>query len=316
MLRKADQEQWKRRLIRAKMDGRTAFVWSRLAKPNVRLINKGAVPEDDTEPLTSKLGGLPDLPKGMAWPTYQFVPWQWRPRAPGFFARLFGRKPEAPRPPPAAEATPVPFLAQINLADIAKVGCDLPLPETGLLLFFYEQAEDGYAASETTGARVVFVPEGTETERPSTAPVKPAPTSVLEFEPGETLPNVQYVEEYVPAYESANFGDVSESSDGESEQDNYPGSAFGGWPSPIQGTMELECELYANGMKGHPKDYEEAKARGLDKKAKEWRLLMQLTSDDTPELEWGDTGMVYVLCRKKDVAERRFDRCCFISQFY
>src|SRR4051812_1446101 len=76
MLRKADPEQWKRRLIRAKMNGRTAFIWSRLAKPNVQLKNKGAVFEDDTAPLTSKIGGLPDLPKGMAWPTYQFVPWQ------------------------------------------------------------------------------------------------------------------------------------------------------------------------------------------------------------------------------------------------
>jgi len=279
-------------------------------------MTKGPVFEDETAPLTSKIGGLPDLPKGMAWPTYQFVPWQSRPRPPGFFGRLFGRKPEAPRPPPAAEARPVPFLAQINLADIAKAGCDLPLPEAGLLLFFYDRSGDGFAAVETTGARVLFVPEGTETERPSAAPVKPAQVRSLECQPGETLPTVEYVQEFVPAYSERDFEDVYEALDEEVDTVIYGGNAFGGWSHPIQGAMELECELFANGMDAHPNDYEEAKARGLDKKAKEWRLLLQLTSEDTPELDWGDTGKVYVFCRKQDIAERRFERCCFINQFH
>ena len=80
--------------------------------------------------------------------------------------------------------------------------------------------------------------------------------------------------------------------------------------------MKHKNKQNTNKMDAHPKDYEEAKARGLDKKAKEWRLLMQLTSDDTPDLDWDDTGMVYVFCRKKDIAEGRFERCCFISQLY
>jgi uncharacterized protein YwqG len=316
MLRKADPEQWKKRLSRKKVNGKAAFIWSRLAKPNVQLKTKGPVFEDDTRPLTSKLGGLPDLPKGMAWPTYQFVPWQLPPRAPGFFGRLLGLKAEVPRPPPAAEARPLPFLAQINLADIAKVGCDLPLPESGLLLFFYEPHSDGFAALETTGARVLFVPEGAETERPSAAPVSSAPVSILECEPGETLPDLEYVEEYVPAYSAADFDDVYEALDEDVDTVIYAGSAFGGWPHPVQGTMELECERYANGIDATPDGYKEAKARGLDKNAKAWRLLLQLTSEDTPELDWGDSGRLYVFCRKEDIAARRFERCCIIHQFH
>jgi uncharacterized protein YwqG len=316
MLRKADPEQWKRRLARMKVNGRAAFIWSRLAKPNVRLMTKGAVFEDETAPLTSKIGGLPDLPKGTAWPTYQFVPWQSRPREPGFFGRLLGRKAEAPRPPPAPETRPVPFLAQINLADIAKVGCDLPLPEAGLLLFFYEPHAHGFAASETTGARVLFVAEGTEKERPSAAPVSTAPVRALECESGETLPELEYLKEYVPAYSEHDFEDAYEALDDDVDTVIYAGNAFGGWPHSIQGTMELECELFADGMEGHSKDYDEAKARGLDKKAKEWRLLLQLTSEDTPELDWGDTGKVYVFCRKEDIAAGRFERCCILEQFH
>src|SRR5262249_46389129 len=71
MLRKADPERWKKLLARKNVNGRAAFIWSRLAKPNVRLLPNPAVIEDTTPPLTSKLGGLPDLPKGMAWPTYR-----------------------------------------------------------------------------------------------------------------------------------------------------------------------------------------------------------------------------------------------------
>jgi len=314
MLRKADQEEWKKRLLRKKVDGRAAFLWSKLAKPNVRLVPKPALDEDTSAPLASKLGGFPDLPKGMAWPTYQFVPWQPQLRPPGFLGRLLGFKPEAEPEPPQPEERPLPFLAQINLADIAKVGCDLPLPEAGLLLFFYKAHECGWAASETTGVRVLFVPEGTETERPSDAPVDPAPTRALECQAGETLPAVEYVEEFVPACSEEHFAEVYEALDQDIDSFMYPGSAFGGWPHIVQGTMELECELHANGIRALPQAFEEAKVRGLDKSATAWRLLLQLDSEDTPELDWGDSGKVYFFCRKEDIAARRFERCCVIDQ--
>lgn len=314
MLRKADPQQWQKLLLRKKVNGRAAFLWSKLAKPNVRLLPGPEVIEDKTPPLTSKLGGLPDLPKGTAWPTYQFVPWQPPVRPPGFIGRLLGRKPEPQPPPPPPEATPLPFLAQINLADIARVGCDLPLPETGLLLFFYEAHEDGMANSETTGFRVLFVPGGTETERPSSAPVPPAPVRSLECQAGETLPELEYMEEYVPAYSPDHFAEVYEALDEDIDTFIYSGNAFGGWAHSIQGTMELQCELFANGMKGLPDDYKEAEARGLNKNATGWRLLMQLDSEDTPELDWGDSGKVYFFCRKDDIAACRFERCCVIPQ--
>jgi uncharacterized protein YwqG len=137
---------------------------------------------------------------------------------------------------------------------------------------------------------------------------------VLECRPGETLPAVEYVEEYVSAYSAADFDEVYEVLDKDIDTVIYAGSAFGGWPYPVQDTMELECELHANGIVANADGYKEATARGLNKNARAWRLLLQLDSEDTPQLDWGDLGKLYIFCRKQDIAEGRFERCCVIQE--
>ena len=110
------------------------------------------------------------------------------------------------------------------------------------------------------------------------------------------------------------FDEVYETLDDAMETIFYEAHAFGGWPYVIQNTMELDCELYANGIEDRKERYREAHARGLDKTATVWRLLLQLDSSDIPEWKWGDSGKVYFFCREHDIAERRFERCCVIQQ--
>lgn len=80
--------------------------------PGIRLTCK-AMPLGQIPIGMSRIGGLPDLPAGMPWPT-----------ASGYAPKVGDRQ------------DPLMFLAQINLADIAEYDPDNVLPHSGLLLFF------------------------------------------------------------------------------------------------------------------------------------------------------------------------------------
>jgi uncharacterized protein YwqG len=47
-------------------------------------------------------------------------------------------------------------------------------------------------------------------------------------------------------------------------------------------------------------------------RANSWQLVLQIDSDE--EMQWYDDGRIYVCIRKRDLAERRFDRCWTLMQ--
>jgi uncharacterized protein YwqG len=62
----------------------------------------------------------------------------------------------------------------------------------------------------------------------------------------------------------------------------------------IQGDMTLECQLVTNGLYcGNPTGYNDPRAEELAPGAADWRLLLQIDSDDDLDLLWGDSGMLY-----------------------
>jgi uncharacterized protein YwqG len=66
--------------------------------------------------------------------------------------------------------------------------------------------------------------------------------------------------------------------------------------------MQLECQLVTNGLYcGDASGYDDPRRRALETGATDWRLLLQIDSDDVLGSMWGDSGRVYFWIREQDV---------------
>ncbi len=90
----------------------------------------------------SKLGGRPDLPVGIAWPTVKI-------EIPAPSEGFLRSEPDLPRLPPDGIVS-LPFIAQINLSDVCDSDLDRALPDSGVLFFFYNP--DSYPSD--TGSEI------------------------------------------------------------------------------------------------------------------------------------------------------------------
>jgi uncharacterized protein YwqG len=309
MLRRANSEWWRQYLIDRHFNPQIASIWSSFARSNVRLVSRSTLNEDTSPIGATKLGGLPDLPVGAAWPM--------RPA----YSYPQGRGVDLQDP--TWMPKPLSFLAQINLADVAKQGCDLPLPDAGLLLLFYDADTQpwGFDPHDSVGTQVLFVSEGTSIDRSLSSPLGPSPVRLVECLASEGLPSRDCATDRMagqPGYSLEAFDDALDKlSDEDREAISYGGHVFGGWPHPIQNPMELECELATNGINaGGPEGYADPRVPKLRQSAGDWRLLLQLDSDTDLSWMWGDVGRLYVWCRESDISARRFERCWTILQCY
>ena len=306
-MRNANIGAWRRFWDALKLDPRLAATWSSYARPNIRLIPSATLDADSTRPGTSKLGGAPDMPVGAGWPT--------RP------SYRYSRKGRDYLPEAAWKSQPLTFLAQINLADIREAGCDLPLAAAGLLLFFYDVDTQPFGLDplDAPGAQVLFISADTAIQRQANAQCS-SRVQPLQFVPEEGLPDWEWIQDEVrdqPGYSHEAFhAELEKLSDQDWGVIWYPGHAFGGWPSTIQGTMELDCEMITNGVCAGNADGDVDPGRvGFRKSAHDWRLLLQLNSDDDLGWQWGDEGMIYFWCREGDIARQRFDRGWTMLQY-
>lgn len=88
-----------------------------------------------------------------------------------------------------------------------------------------------------------------------------------------------------------------------------------GHPQVVQNPMELECQLVTNGIYcGSSEGYEGDERKSLESGAADWRLLLQIDSDDAPGWMWGDVGRIYFWIKQQDLALRRFDDVWLIFQ--
>ncbi|WP_328996642.1 YwqG family protein [Kribbella sp. NBC_01245] len=224
----------------------------------------------------SRLGGRPDLPAKTAWPDWDGVP--------------------------------LAFIAQIDLADTHSFDAEGALPARGLLSFFYETetAVWGSDPKDRGGWAVLFTPPGAQL-------VRREPPSGLSvggrFEALRLRPVPTFT--FVPC-ESAEFEALEISPE---DAFTYSGvlDRLGdeppavvhrllGHPDPLQGDMQLMCQMASQGFDG----YQDQSQVGLTEGARDWRLLLQVDSQPEIGMSWGDAGRLYFWMHKDQLADQEW----------
>jgi uncharacterized protein YwqG len=257
-----------------------------------KCIRFNAIPNDYSkgELGDSRLGGDPDLPKGINWP-YR-------------------------------NERPLQFLAQISLRDLPPIHDELGLPSTGILSFFYDMVDQpwGYDPKDAGAARVIYSsglltlerrnsPDAILFEQYSEARVAAIEHLSLSGWESDEIRTLDPTDEQLNSYIDLRS----------SMSPEYPSTCHQllGWPDEIQGPMEVECQLVTNGLYcGDSSGYEDPRAMKLAQNAREWRLLFQLDSDERADMMWGDAGRLYFWIRKHDLTSRYFDSTWVILQCY
>jgi uncharacterized protein YwqG len=248
------------------------------------------------QPLVGYLGGNPLMPQDLEWPVWE-------------------------------GHGPLTFVAALDCGEIPGGRLDIPFPDSGILLFFYFNGvgEDAVQyldpESVVNGTRVVYVPEDSADVAPRDTPEGVGSfTRILMG--GEVIATAPDNEN--PALKAA-FGDPASADpyteypttdDGETfytdltayRRDHSPHHQIGGYALPKAGAVEREgAYVLAPGE-------DEAARAAQTAQQDELVLLLQIDSDARSAMQWGDTGRLYWLIRRDDLAARRFDQAVFTWQ--
>ncbi len=253
-----------------------------LTRPSIRLRPEFVAESGIGE---TRLGGRPNVPPEFEWPRY-------------------GGAPQS-------------FIAQINLAETYPYDLDGMLPPAGLLSFFYDSAQSvwGFDPKQDSAWAVQYAQEAADLVRrksPSDLPLEASFDAIRPHASSELT--------FAPAW----FSEVAAldltrderlALDGVLERDGETIHRLLGHPNPIQGDMQLECQLVANGLYcGNESGYNDPRAAELAPGATQWRLLLQVDSDDAAGMMWGDVGRIYYWMHEDDLAARNWARARLILQ--
>jgi uncharacterized protein YwqG len=262
-----------------------------LMRPSVRLL---ATPDpEETMPIgVSKIGGRPDLPPMLSWP-------RWQGLALG-------------------------FLAQIRLEEVAEADVEGALPPVGMLYFFYEAKDQpwGYDPKDRGKWRVLYG-EGDyrRTAPPEDLPEESEfPACALNFRTEGTLPpeesgaiaalGLSKEEQYAYFDVLDGLGEIY------TADHDYASHRLLGHPEAIQGDMQLQCQLVSHGVSTGDMDWlTHPRLQSLREGASDWRLLLQLGSDDEAgDFLWADDGKLYFWIREADLQAGIFEDVWVVLQ--
>jgi uncharacterized protein YwqG len=264
----------------------------RAARPSVQLVLDGPA---GASSMRSRLGGIPTLPSPDVWPTNR-------------------RK-------------PLTFLGQIRLDELGGQEAAAALPPSGVLSFFYdvEGMPWGDGTRDRGGWRVLYV-DDVSSAAPVPAPrdaAAPAmlPAFAISFRPAITLPAPRSIElgplgltedEFEPYWE---LRDDIAALGGPSG----PIHRMFGHPDAIQGCMQRKVQFVSRDERlpeGVYSYYEHPRAAELIPGAHDWRLLLQIDSDERLGVMWGDAGRIFFWVHKDDLAARDFSKAWLFLQCY
>ena len=279
-----DLDMWRAQLADAGL-GRYADELSALVEPSIRL---RAEPADESALAigATRLGGRPDLPHGVSWPTFRDAPQS--------------------------------FIAQLDLDELSGLAGAERLPKNGLLSFFYDAGQRvwGFDPEDRGGWHVLYTPAGDALHRTD------FPGSLDKDARYDTRVLIPTVEQTFAPWESSDIeslgltpAEVSAYGNLVPDPDDTATHRLLGHPDPIQNDMQLECQLVTSGLYcGDETGYDDPRAAALKPRATSWRLLLQIDSEEEAGMMWGDVGRLYYWLRRDHLAERRFDETWCILQ--
>ena len=249
-------------------------------------------PDDEIPTGKSKLGGMPDLPLDVDWPA-------WKDHH-------------------------LSFIAQINLSDLPSVGFLEVLPENGVLSFFYsgEQTDWGFDPHHRGSWRILHLAEHDLHRR--TCPPELEEGGIykscsLDWELSLTLPALESPHVDLD-YEREQWDEIAQYFELMKgfRQLLDEGSCIHrllGHPDQIQGDMLLEAQLVSHGLYcGDATGYLDPRRKELESGAGDWQLLLQVDSDDSAGMMWGDMGKLYYLMTSEHMRNNDFDGAWLVLQ--
>jgi uncharacterized protein YwqG len=268
---------------------RVAPAIAREALPCVRLFTN-RVSDSAIKIGASKLGGLPDLPDASEWP--------------------------------CRNGAPLSFIAQINVTALPKFDGLEELPPNTLLSFFYDTRNliFGWDPDEKSCWRVVA------SSVSSAAPLKRRRRPKGLADEGVFTPCALFtkLEESLPDPYSRIIELLKLT---EAEQDAYscifedlidawPRHQLFGHAKQWQNDMQLDCQLISNGLSVSAPDWSSGPRRdALEAGVSDWRLLLQVDSDDNAGMLWGDLGSVYYWIKRSSLESRSFEDVWVLLQY-
>lgn len=217
---------------------------------------------------------------------------------------------------PCVDNEPLAFIAQLDLAELAAELEIYWLPTTGILLFFYdvETMPWGCEPDDNELWKVIYIPDAkTDIDFPKNLP------SECQFDPVfleavkiEQLPSLERDE--VKASKLTDYQEDAYHELCDREIGEQPAHQVSGFPECLQGDeMELECQLLSSGLVLNDKS---ARSDELKQAADDWRLLLQLDTDEEADMMWGDCGTLYFWVKEQDAKACNFDDVRLILQCY
>ncbi len=279
-----------------------------LAAPTIRVYLQ-ATAEVDIPVGASKMGGLPDLPEGVPWPSWH---------------------------------EPMAFIAQFNLAEVAPYDLEHALPPSGLLSFFYEtDGEPLYAARWGLPAdapypdddalltmdlsrswRVLYHPEDPTTFRRLALP--PELNEQGRYQPGavrfaleDTLPDIDGPEMLLPLTdeERSNWiGILNQINSGQTWEEE--GHHLLGYPFDFGEWTLITCQEEASGVRTGWEQADPAQLQSIAREASaRWRELLQVSGSDVTGMVWGGAGYLHWVIERDALRDRDFSRVWLTMQF-
>lgn len=276
-----------------------------LAKPAIHMVPTVAV-EQDLPLGVSKLGGLPDLPPDFQWP-------------------YCGVK-------------PLTFIGQFRFSELTSHDTANLLPSHGILYYFYDADEVLWVQNRDLWKTVYIEDEHRPlirtphpTYQATNRLIAALPVHRIEYASRHSLPIIFWSEQ-------ADFGinflyPPGDETDPANQQDIYryfelletaypePQHHWLGHPLRKQGYIEWDVVTIGEQIRPEKvgdRDYRytQEQITYVQSEMANWQFLFQICSDDSLNLEWGDSGSLYICIPKTSLAARRFEDCWTIMQCY